>query len=638
MEVISTNLANASTEGYHRQDVRIVTLPTHSMNNVALGGSKLQESRRAVDVLLETELLRQQPQMGQAWQELMALRSLETGLGESPEEGLSLAITDFFSALKELAAQPDNQALQEQVIWAADTVARHFRNTGQVMLDLQQHLRLEGEDLISQVNELTAEIAQLNDEIHAIVTRNGNPNLLVDRRDQAISELGELVDVQVDKLTDGSQISNVIVWGTPVVVRGSNMELEVGLNADMELGVSVKDAAHYQTNVSGGRIGGLLALNNETLKDISDKLDTLASEMVYQLNRHHVQGVGTSGTFTERTGWAVSSTQLSEWSQWGEHLQAGSFRVRVHDATAGTTTVHGIDVLATDTAADIAAKLDAVAGLTGGVVDQAIRVSVEDTARYSFDFLPAAELTLGAPWTGSAAPSVEGVYQGPADETYTFTVLGGGTVGLTDGLALEVRNTAGEVVTTVNVGGGYAAGDPLDLPEGLSLSLAAGDLVAGEQFTVEALTQSDTSGLLAVAGINAFMRGDSALTMYAEEELMGAPGRLAVSLGPEGSDNLNVLRMGRIGEDPNEALDGLSPPDAYRMIVASVGQRIAFSQARMDSLENMNQQLLNQRDLTSGVDINQQASQLLLFERMYQALAKLLQSQQRALGSLMDAF
>ena len=79
-----------------------------------------------------------------------------------------------------------------------------------------------------------------------------------------------------------------------------------------------------------------------------------------------------------------------------------------------------------------------------------------------------------------------------------------------------------------------------------------------------------------------------------------------------------------------------TPTDAYRLIVTGVGQKVALRQARQDALESVLQQLENQRDATSGVDINEEAAKLLLFQRMFQSMAKVISTQNGALQTLIE--
>jgi flagellar hook-associated protein FlgK len=218
----------------------------------------------------------------------------------------------------------------------------------------------------------------------------------------------------------------------------------------------------------------------------------------------------------------------------------------------------------------------------------------------------------------------------------TCTVTAHGAVGITDGLSIEVRDESAELVATLNVGAGYAAGDRLEIADGLHATFAAGTLTAGEQFTVNALARSDSSGFLAAAGVNTLFNGNALLDMAVDDALLAQPGRLACAVGENMNDNTNLRRIADAGDLQLPALGGMSCADACRTVITHIAQRIQFAESRHSSLGSIIHQLLTQRDDISGVDVNDEAGKMLMFERMYQALAKLINTQQRALEALLE--
>jgi len=636
IELVGTNIANVATDGYHRQDLRIEPLDSNRMGELSIGGSRVAVVLRSIDGLLEGEILRQQPLYGQASQELSTLQSIESALDNVDAKGLVQAINDFFGSLTELAAHPDSQAMREQAVWAADSMASQFRNLGSFFEDLQEELLVQAQSLVADANQLARNTAQLNNDIESVTVRGGSANLLKDKRDQAIQDLAELVDAQANTVSDTSGVTDVVAWGTPLVSGSHAIELDVQVTEGGKLGVSVEGAEYYTTDLTGGRIGGLLNLANNIVPDLVSGLDALAKSIVDGINARHVQGVGTAGAFTGLTGRTRETGALSEWSEWGDTLTAGTLNVRVSDLQAGTVARAEIDVDGADTLADVAARLDAVAGIDASVAGGALRIEASDPNRYRFDFLAVPVLTVDAGWTGTSAPSVRGTYTGEAGGTYTATVTTGGTVGLTQGAAVQVTNSAGEIVTTLHPGAGYAAGDSLEVDAGLTAAFTAGTLTAGETFTIAAPALSDTSGLLAAAGVNTFLTGDSALTMGVRREIMDDSRLLATAAGEGLNDNVNVRRMAEVGETPLAALGNMAPPDRYRQYITSVAQQVSVTKARSGALEDILNQLYAQRNDGSGVDINEEAGKLLIFEQMHQALAKLVETQQRTVQYLIE--
>ncbi len=634
LEVIGNNLANAATEGYHRQEAIITPVPGDPRATQRIGyGAEVTGVRRASDTLLEREILRQRPELGQTKQELAILESLEGLLGDLSGGGVASAISEFFSALGELASEPDNAAFREQVVSTASGLAAQFRVLGSSIDELGGHLVRRAQDMTQEINNLAARIAECNILTQNVQSRDARDGNLLDQRDQAVSELADIADVQMAEAPDGSY--SVYVWGTLVVLKGHQTEIEMGYTADGELGVSVRDAMQYNTSVSGGGLGGLMALYNDLLPQVRGDLDTLAAEIIGRVNRYHVEGVGAAGSFTELTGDVVPNDPVGEWEM---PVEAGDIHFRVVDTDTGDVSRHTATVAdpSTETLSSIASAMDAAsAHLSVSVVEGRLQFVAD--AGYTFDFMPAvpsgpATSTL----TGTAAPTLSGVYGGETNQTLTATVVGTGEVGVAPGLALDVRDAGGNLLRTVSVGEGYAADDALQFADGIRLAVGQGTLNAGEQFTVEAVARSDTTGFLAAAGINTLFAGTSAQSMAVTDRVLSSASHLASSLATAGLDNLNTRRLAGVADEALETLAGDTPVDAFRGMVSGLGNRVVLREARRDALQNLMTELNRQREEVSGVDVNEQAAMMLVLERMYQGMAKYLASIDRAHQTLMN--
>jgi len=200
--------------------------------------------------------------------------------------------------------------------------------------------------------------------------------------------------------------------------------------------------------------------------------------------------------------------------------------------------------------------------------------------------------------------------------------------------ALEVRNGAGELLDTVNIGSGYAPGDPINIGNGLYVSMPVGTVTDTESFSILALAETDTSGLLAAAGMNTLFSGNSATTLGVRQELQDDPARLAVASSGDMTDNINVHRMADLSETTLTALGDLTPSDAYREMVTGVGQSVAVRESRLEGMEAVMRQLEQRRDEIGGVDVNEEAAKLLVYEQMFQGVAKFMNTQKDALDML----
>ena len=450
-----------------------------------------------------------------------------------------------------------------------------------------------------------------------------------------IKNLAELTEVEV--LSRDYGVVDVSIGGLPVITGTISLELAARLDVEDTLGVYPSGSDGGELQLSGGRMGGLLSLKNDILATLQDDLDTLANGIIQQINQVHTQGVGMDGAFSELSGWIMPSNDLAD-SQ--ATIFDGTFYLRVIDTTTGAVERHAIDVDASsatpDTMTSIAAKIDAITGLNASLAGTQLNI-VSDLG-YLFDFTPA---VLPEPsssnLTAASPPEVEvsGIYVEDTNETFTFTVSGTGSVG-NGNLRLDATNTAGDVVSTINIGSGYAAGDVIEMANGLEFSVGQGDLNDGDTFEIEAFANTDTSGFLAAAGLNTFFSGTGASDMAVCRAVAADPDRIATAVDAELADNEAALRLARIQDDAVDSLGGLTPNEYYQRIVANLGQDVALKESQQANVEAMLNNLSEQRNEISGVNINDEAAQLLVFQQTFQAVAKYLTTLQDSMMVLMD--
>jgi flagellar hook-associated protein 1 len=638
LDIIANNVANAATEGYHRQRVEFKPEYASEVGSVFVGGGvKITGVTRMIDELLESEILRQKSMQEYVTQESSTLQTVESALGELSTEGggLNAAIDSFFNALQDLSAHPDSATWQTQVVSEADSMTSQFRTLGDFLTKLEDRLRVETETKVETINSLAQNIADLNSNIEKIEMGGGQANNLCDQRDQCIVKLGELVSVETQSREYG--VVDINVAGIPIVTGSSVTELEAGYDSSGNLGISACDSHIYQTHIEGGQVGGLLSLKNETISDIHTKLDSLASALIQQINNYHVQGVGSEGSFTSLTGWPIKSDKLSEIEP---PISNGDIYIRVINESTGEVTRNKVSVVdaSTDTLSAIAASISNITGLNASVSSSRLNITAD--AGYKFDFLPAVlpspkEDTLNLKGSSPPAISVSGIYTGTTNQTFTFTVSGTDSVG-NGTLQIEVKDGSNNVVTTVNVGSGYAAGDTIDVGNGLKISLGMGDLKEDDSFQVEAFGNTDETGLLAAVGMNTFFSGTNASNIAVCSDISSEPGRIATSIGPDMTDNQNALRMADLKDEAVSSLGSLTPSEFYRNLVTNVGQQISTKQMQQKNVEAMVKSLSDQQSALSGVDINDEAAQMLVFQQMFQVMAKYMNTVQVTINSIMQ--
>lgn len=632
LELIGTNIANASTEGYHRQDLQISPMDFNNAGLRSSGGAQVVGVRRTVDLLLEQEVYRQETGLGQANNVLATLEMIETALGDIGSGNLSQSIQEFFLSLSELSADPSSTALRGQAIWSADQMASQFRSLSQFLGDIEQHLLIKSQDMAGQANSLLTQISELNQETMDVVNRGGTGNLLKDRRDEAIRQLSQIIPIRLEGVMDPTGQVTVVAWGATLVLGSRAAGLEVGQTDGTQLGVGVVGADSLDASARGGSLGAMLELKNQVIPGIRGQLDALATQIMNSVNALHVQGVGTAGSFTQLAGAVSHSGAVSEFVP---PVRDGQLSIRVIDDATGDWTRHTIDIAATDTLAAVAAKIDALAGLDAGVESGCL--AIRGAAGYSFDFLPTLAVEPANPdITGTSTISISGTYGGSSNQMFSFKVNGSGQVGADSDLKLEVTDELGAVVANVNIGQGYVPGDRIRLANGIEVAISAGTLGQDSNFGVQALAVTDTSGLLAAAGINTLFGGRSAGDMVVRGDVLASPGLLATGMSSLGGDSENIKRMASLGSARQASLDQSTPLDYFNKLVSGLGQMVHAQQSRRDGLQSVLNQLAQQRNEMSGVDMNEEAAKLMMFERMYQGMARFITAENQVMKYLID--
>jgi len=639
LEIIGNNIANAATEGYHRQRIDLSPAYTTQYGPALVGGGvNVVGVTRIIDNLLEQEILRQQSLSGQISQELSTLRTVESAFGElSTGSNLSTTIDNFFNALQDLSVHPGESIWQNQAVAAAQNLAGQFRTLGEFLTSLEIQIKQKAENAVEQINTLINRIAELNDKIETTEITGGQANNLRDQRDQAITELSEFISLETRTRDYGVVDVNTSV--IPVVIGTSATEMETGLKENGELGISVVEGYNYSSNIQGGRLGALLSLKNDLISDIHSDLDSLASAIIQQINQYHVESVGSQGAFSQLTGWANTSGDLSDFPT----VSAGYVYIRVTNISTGAITRTAIPVLqdtSSDTLSEVAAAISAVTGVSA-TVNSSNKLAITADTNYTFDFIPAVlPEPTDSDLNGTSPPTitVSGIYTDSDNDTFTFTVSGDGTVG-NGTLQLVVTDSDAGSIAALNIGSGYAAGERIAVGDtGIYIALTTGDLAQSnnDYFEADVFADTDTSGLLAAAGINTFFSGSGASDIAVCSEISSTPGRIATSLGGDMTDNTNAVRMAGLKDLSLSGLNGLTPKDFYRQMVTNIGQDISIKQMRQDNIEVIVQNLANQQGQISGVDINDEAVQMLIFEQMFQAMAKYLNTIQSAMSSIME--
>ena len=386
LQLTGNNIANAATVGYHRQRIGLTPLPGQAIGpNIFAGrGVGVSEIQRLVDPALQARVRSSSSDEQAASVELSILNNLESLTNELSGIDLSSELSKFFNAFSELANNPSGTATRTTVIEQGVSLAAYIRSLRSDMIGARQQIEAQLGTNVQRADELLGDIASLNGAIVNSELGRGVEGGLRDQRDELIGQLSELMDITVIEQNNGS--ADILVDSVPVVQgtvsRGLKLDIQSGTD-DLEVRVLTKTKPESLT-LTSGRIGALLTQRKEAMVSTINDLDTVASQLIYQVNRLHTSG-RPDGRLTDATGWlkapptdqtlSFNDPTNATFDKLPYAIQNGSFRVTITDDNGNQTTttvfvdLDGIDSggavgFADDTSmATLMGDLDAISNL-----------------------------------------------------------------------------------------------------------------------------------------------------------------------------------------------------------------------------------------------------------------------------------
>ncbi len=291
------NIANASTPGYHRQEVLQSSSSPEFLGGNWLGtGVDTSNVVRMYSRFLDNELRTYEGQLAGSEAYAFYADQVDSLLGNTANN-LDTAMQSFFVAVNEVANDPTSMAAREQMLTQGKNLAGRMQLLGGRLETLGTYVNQEVDTAVEQINAYVQRIADLNAAIGFGGTLAQAPNDLLDQRDQLVSELNKLVNVTQVQQSDGS-IGVFMSNGQPLVVGGTTQEL-LAINSPDDLSqrtLALRTSGGntvYMNNaeLSDGRLGGLLAFRDEVLTPSLKDLGRIAITLADQFNSQHVQGL-----------------------------------------------------------------------------------------------------------------------------------------------------------------------------------------------------------------------------------------------------------------------------------------------------------------------------------------------------------
>ena len=615
------NIANVNTEGYSRQEVTFGARPPQQDGANFIGsGTTVLGVRRAYDQFLGGELLTRTS----AFNSLEAYHNLASQLDNlvaDQDSGLNVSVQSFFQALQDVSNDPASLPAREVLLGRAQSLADRVSYFNQSLEATKSSVNNKLESAIGEINGLASSIATINQEVTAALVSNPNspPNDLLDKRDQLIRELSEKVGVTT--VTQNNGAVNVLVGsGQPLVIGSLVQRLETvasTLDPSRQEVAFVTPAGGSDVisdQIRGGELQGILDFRRQVLDVTDGEVGLLVQGITQLVNQQHRLGTDLNG------------------QPGGDFFTPLGARVVAPSSNTGTAAVTAtIDDVTALESTDYRLSYDGAQWQLRGLTDNSVQ---------TFASLPATVAGITISNTGTPA----------AGDTFLLSPVGGAAARF--GVELlraeqfaaagplraqaPISNSGNASLTNLQVAdaSGLPLAGPITLtfdPDALGPGVPGFTIAGGPGGTLAYDPATESGGKnFSLAGF-----GDASFTVSG---IPGAGDTLSLENNSGGvGDNSNALALA--GLQTARLLNGGTNTfsELYGRTVANVGIRTSQARANLGT----EQALLNSAETAvqsvSGVNLNEEAANLLRYQQAYQAAAQMIAAANEVFDSLLLA-
>lgn len=293
------NISNANTEGYSRQRVQIKEfdplykpdLERAERAGMIGQGVDVQSINRVRDELLDSRIV-SQANTESYWQTRSDYYTMIEQIYNEPDDvSVRSNMDKFWESWQELSINPESKASRQAVVTRAETLTDSIKQRWENLAGIGNLLEGDIEATVKQVNSLSKQIANVNSEIVRSRAMGDNPNDLLDRRDLLVDKLSKLVNVSTDQ-RDGDEFM-VHVDGKVLVQGGISREIELQPRYD-DTGYSKLVWADTKNDAvfAGGKLGALVELRDVDVRNEIQALNTMTMNFSDLVNDVHRNAVG----------------------------------------------------------------------------------------------------------------------------------------------------------------------------------------------------------------------------------------------------------------------------------------------------------------------------------------------------------
>lgn len=651
--IVSHNVSNINTDGYTRQRTDIVNnAPTYSGAGYLGTGVNVVNIRRIADDYVNQQLVTHTTTKNYLQTTYDYASELDTILADA-DAGLNPALQQFFDSNHRVSSDPVSLPAREVMLTQARTLAQRFQILDQRMDDLRGNINLEIRDTITEINNLARQIADLNRDISTAPGRVSGilPNDLLDRREFLIKELGQYVKVQTIEQSNGSV--NVYVGNGQTMVNDFNsFQMAVLPNKydSSELGigyVSGPNTVDISTLISGGKLAGLLEFRDDVLTPNQNALGRIAMSLEDTYNAQHRLGMDLNSELgLDFFDYSVEQPLPDV----NNTVGAPTVTMTITDPNLLTTSNYVLRANGGGTY-DLYRESDNSIIVAGAVPGTGIPIPTPDG--FEID-ITAGVVVQGDSYlirpTRDGARTFENLIDDPSMIAAASPIIVDANlsnIGTGEIQLASVTATDDDPATAAAEGQGFVSA------RGGTLTLDPPVRVVFDPLVPDQFTLINDSTLAPIGGPYVYTPGidiaplvEAALlapgdTLGYSVILTGQPGlndTFSINYNTQGtSANANMLELAKLQTSKTMINGDTNYQDAYGQMVSTVGSQTHQVDIANNAQEVLLRQAEGRRESISGVNLDEEASNMLRFQQAYQAAAQVISTANNMFQTLIQS-
>lgn len=303
LATVGNNIANVDTDGYSRQRLEIQQNTSDLGGTISIGnGARAVQVQRIYDSFATASLRSNTSQLAQHEAVLKYAQQLENTLADK-QLSLSTVIDSFYAAVQEVTISPASSTARQSMLNTGHSVVSQFQAIGAQISRVDADSLADVESKTDALNRMADQLASVNSSLSRTIDKAKQPSELLDMRDKLLQDMSKLLRIHAVESDNGMVDVHIgeVASGQLLVDGKSTNVIGVQANPDNpEQAMLVLDPAlnrEHVKSVAGGEIGGIMSFRRETLQNLRDDLDGIATAFVNKNNEVHKLGINAHGEF-----------------------------------------------------------------------------------------------------------------------------------------------------------------------------------------------------------------------------------------------------------------------------------------------------------------------------------------------------